>query len=260
VPEVDDHEVARVLVLEASRELLRLRDDVPPEYLALAVRRPAVTGLLEAIGRVRPADGLLSEHTRHDRGRLVRDRVWIVDPLNGIGQYVEPAGEDWGVHLALWQGGRLSAGAVALPARGLLLGTAPEPAAAPAPEPPAEATAPEEAVRTIAVQHERASALVERVAEQLHARLLRRRSTGATIAAVILGEADAYLDPAGYDEWDSAGPVAVALAAGIHASRLDGSPVAYNRPDAVLPDLLVCQHSVRARLLAAMQSDPGSAT
>jgi 3'(2'), 5'-bisphosphate nucleotidase len=37
----------------------------------------------------------------------------------------------------------------------------------------------------------------------------------------------------------------VALAAGLHASRVDGTPLVYNRADPLLPDLLIC-HKNRA--------------
>jgi 3'(2'), 5'-bisphosphate nucleotidase len=244
---VDDHEVARTLVLRTSRELLRVRGDARPDPRGGSATVVAAAGMLGALRRARPADALLHRQTRADRTRLDCDRVWIVDPLNGIEQYAEAGGIDWGVHVALWEHGRLSAGAVALPARGLLLGTAPTTAAGP----PADGRGP--AAGTIAARYGDGSQVAGEIAERLGARLVVRRSTGATIAAVLLGEADACLDPVGDDEWGSAGPVAVALAAGISASRLDGSPVTYNHADAVLPDLLVCRESVRPGLLAAVR-------
>jgi 3'(2'), 5'-bisphosphate nucleotidase len=67
--------------------------------------------------------------------------------------------------------------------------------------------------------------------------------------AVVLGEAELYLHAGGQYEWDSAAPVAVALAAGLHASRLDGSPLVYNQPDPWLPDLLICRVELADRVL-----------
>jgi 3'(2'), 5'-bisphosphate nucleotidase len=78
-------------------------------------------------------------------------------------------------------------------------------------------------------------------------------SAGAKIAAVIDGEVDAYVHAGGQYEWDSAAPVAVATATGLHASRLDGSGLAYNRPNPLLPDLVVCRKDLAPRLLAAIE-------
>jgi 3'(2'), 5'-bisphosphate nucleotidase len=79
-------------------------------------------------------------------------------------------------------------------------------------------------------------------------------SAGAKTAAVVRGEADAYLHAGGQYEWDSAAPVAVARAAGLHASRVDGSPLAYNQRDVYLPDLLVCRRELAATLLDAIRA------
>ena len=71
--------------------------------------------------------------------------------------------------------------------------------------------------------------------------------------AVVLGEADVYAHAGGMYEWDSAAPAAVALAAGLHVSRIDGSPMRYNRPDPWLPDLLVCRPELADVCLAALE-------
>ncbi len=70
--------------------------------------------------------------------------------------------------------------------------------------------------------------------------LVEMGSAGAKVAAVIQGLADIYVHAGGQYEWDSAAPVAVARAAGLHTSRIDGSPscLCMNRPDP-LPDLVV---------------------
>ena len=44
--------------------------------------------------------------------------------------------------------------------------------------------------------------------------------------------------------------VAVARAAGLHTSRIDGSALAYNQPDPKLPDLVVCRPELAAAVLA----------
>ena len=70
--------------------------------------------------------------------------------------------------------------------------------------------------------------------------------------AVVRGDADAYIHAGGQWEWDSAAPAGVVQAAGLHATRLDGSPLQYNRPDPYLPDLLMCRREIADLLLHAM--------
>jgi 3'(2'), 5'-bisphosphate nucleotidase len=89
------------------------------------------------------------------------------------------------------------------------------------------------------------------VAAALGGELMPLGSAGAKAMAVVLGEADVYPHSGGQHEWDSAAPVAVARAAGLHVSRLDGSSLVYNRPDPYLPDLLVCRPELAARVIAA---------
>jgi 3'(2'), 5'-bisphosphate nucleotidase len=75
-------------------------------------------------------------------------------------------------------------------------------------------------------------------------------SAGAKAMAVVLGLADVYAHSGGQYEWDSAAPTGVAAAAGLHVSRLDGSPLEYNRPDPWLPDLLICRPELAEPILA----------
>ncbi len=66
------------------------------------------------------------------------------------------------------------------------------------------------------------------------------------------GDADVYAHSGGQYEWDSAAPVGVARAAGLHTSRVDGSPLVYNNADPYLPDLLVCRAELAEPVLAAL--------
>jgi 3'(2'), 5'-bisphosphate nucleotidase len=165
--------------------------------------------------------------------------VWIIDPLDGTREFGEPGREDWAVHVALWSCGRLAAGAVALPAAGKLF------LADPPPTVPGRRGGP----WRIAASRTRAPAIVGQVARALDAEIVAMGSAGAKTMAVVTGQVDAYIHAGGQYEWDSAAPVAVASAAGLHASRLDGSPLVYNRPDAWLPDLVVCRAELAATIL-----------
>jgi 3'(2'), 5'-bisphosphate nucleotidase len=92
------------------------------------------------------------------------------------------------------------------------------------------------------------------LATALGAELVEMGSAGAKAMAVVLGEADVYAHSGGQYEWDSAAPVAVAAAAGLHVSRIDGSPLLYNQPNPWLPDLLICRRDQAAEVLAALRA------
>jgi 3'(2'), 5'-bisphosphate nucleotidase len=195
--------------------------------------------ILRVLEDARPEDAVLSEEATDDRVRLSANRVWIVDPLDGTREYAEVCRIDWAVHVALWSGGRLVAGAVALPGVGVVIATD---------DPPRVPAAVHRRCR-IAVSRTRPPSFVAALAQRLDAELVPLGSAGYKIAAVIRGEVDAYVHGGGQYEWDSAAPVAVACSAGLHASRLDGSPLVYNSPDPLLPDLLVCRPELAAALL-----------
>jgi 3'(2'), 5'-bisphosphate nucleotidase len=245
----DDRHLARDLAAEAGSRLLGLRGQGgDPDDLRKAGDRLSHEFLAGRLGRERPQDAVLSEEGRDDPARLAADRVWIVDPLDGTREFGEPGRSDWAVHVALWERGELTAGAVALPAQGRVLSTAEPPAR---PEPPRAPGAAAQPLR-IVVSRTRAPAFAALVAENVGAVLAPLGSAGAKAAAVILGEADAYLHDGGQYEWDSAAPVAVALAAGLHASRIDGSKLEYNQAAPWQPDILICPGKLADRLLTAI--------
>jgi 3'(2'), 5'-bisphosphate nucleotidase len=81
-------------------------------------------------------------------------------------------------------------------------------------------------------------------------------SAGAKAVAVIRGDAEIYAHSGGQYEWDSAAPVAVAVAFGIHASRLNGSPLLYNNLDPYLPDLLIARREWAQPVLEVVAALP----
>ena len=167
-------------------------------------------------------------------------RVWIVDPVDGTREYGE-ARDDWAVHVALAIDGVATVGAVALPGLGLVLRSD-----RPAPVPP-----PADPLRMV-VSRTRPAPEAVKVAQALGATLIPMGSAGAKAMAVVRGEADVYLHSGGQYEWDSAAPVAVAAAYGLHCSRIDGTPLVYNCRDVYMPDLLICPVALRDRVMAAM--------
>jgi len=174
---------------------------------------------------------VLSEEGKDDPARLSASRVWIVDPVDGTREFSEPPRDDWAVHVALWVAGDLHAGAVSQPSLNRTFSTS-EPPVVPA----SSASRPR-----LAVSRTRPPDFVKELAEEIDADLVPMGSAGAKVISVVRDVTDAYVHAGGQYEWDSAAPVAVARAAGLHASRADGTELAYNQRDPLLPDLLVCR-------------------
>jgi 3'(2'), 5'-bisphosphate nucleotidase len=262
----DDHTLARELAAEAGRRLLGLRaQGGEPDLLRKAGDRLSHEFLTAQLAARRPGDMVLSEEGADNPARLAASRVWIVDPLDGTREFGEPGRTDWAVHVALWErtgrSGELTAGAVALPAQGRVLSTASPPGSESTPgrdegKGPREGRAEPRRVR-IVVSRTRAPRLVQNISDLIGAELVPLGSAGAKVAAVVCGEADAYVHAGGFYEWDTAAPVAVARAAGCHASRIDGSPLAYNQADLMIPDILVCRPALAGALLQAIREIKG---
>ena len=241
----DDHAFAAWAATVAGERLLELRGQgLVGAELKSAGDRLGQQVLMDLLGQFRPEDAVLSEEGRDDRRRLESARVWIVDPLDGTREYSEPPRDDWAVHVALWADGDLSAAAVAQPALATTFSTADPPRV-----PPKAGGKPR-----IAVSRTRPPAFVEALAAELAGELVPMGSAGAKVISVVRDVSDAYVHAGGQYEWDSAAPVAVARAAGLHTSRADGRPLAYNRPDPTLPDLLVCRPELTSAITSFVQA------
>jgi 3'(2'), 5'-bisphosphate nucleotidase len=247
----EDHVLARELAERAGRLLLDLRSrGGDPDVLRKSGDRLSHEFLAAELAAHRSADAVLSEEGVDDKARLAADRVWIVDPLDGTREFGEQGRTDWAVHVALWERGAqggpvggLIAGAVALPAQGAVLSTSTPPDLRPDGNTPLR----------LVVSRSRAPQLVRDVAERIGAELVPCGSAGAKVGTVLSGQTDAYLHAGGFYEWDTAAPVAVAAAAGYHASRIDGSDLVYNRANPLMPDILVCRPAIAGLLLEAIR-------
>jgi 3'(2'), 5'-bisphosphate nucleotidase len=245
-----DEQLAERLATAAGRLLDELRADGGLEGKALGMEGDARANALlcRELRAARPDDALLSEEEKDDAARLAHRRVWIVDPLDGTREYGEGR-RDWAVHVALAIDGVASVGAVALPGQGVTLTSGTPIALIPANTPP-----------RMLVSRTRPAAEAVFVAERLGAELVAMGSAGAKAMAVVQGQADIYLHTGGQYEWDNCAPAAVAAAAGLHVSRVDGSPIRYNNPDPYLPDLLICRKELAdavLRLAAAYRPAQG---
>lgn len=239
---------AAVEIATAAGELLLgLREELTtPGVDAAAVRaagdRRSHEFITAALRERFPGDAVLSEEGADDRARLSADRVWIVDPLDGTREFGEPGRADWAVHVALVEGGVLTVGAVAMPAAEVTYSSLDGPVVLP----------PRRGAPRVVVSRTRRPEPVMALAAALGAELVEMGSAGAKAMAVVRGEVDVYAHAGGQYEWDSAAPVAVARAAGLHVSRIDGSALVYNQADPWLPDLLICRPELAEEALEVL--------
>lgn len=231
---MDDHQLAAALAEDAGRLLLALRQSASVAGAVLGLIGDAVsnTFITAALADRRPLDALLSEESIDNPARLSAERVWIVDPLDGTREYA-CGRDDWAVHVALAQRGAPVAGAVAVPAAGQVFATG-----------TARPARPRRARPVMVVSRTRPPAGAEALAAALGAELRTMGSAGAKAMAVVAGEADLYFHSGGQHEWDNCAPVAVALAAGLHASRANGTPIRYNQADTRVPDLVIAEPAI----------------
>jgi 3'(2'), 5'-bisphosphate nucleotidase len=257
-----DAALAAEVAAEAGELLLAVREEVgfdDPYDLGDAGDKRANVLILDRLARDRPGDAVLSEEAVDDLSRVHADRVWIVDPVDGTREFSWPGRTDWAVHVALWQrfgagrpatlgrsgpDGGITDAAVALPARGEVYRTDTVTAPPPRSEGPIRITA----------SASRPPAVLWRLRDQMDIQMVRIGSAGAKAMAVVRGDVDAYVHAGGQWEWDSAAPAGVVQAAGLHASRLDGSPLIYNRRDPYLPDFLMCRAELADALLDGIWS------
>jgi 3'(2'), 5'-bisphosphate nucleotidase len=248
-PGMSDHDDAHRIATEAGALLLEIRADaaagrLDPSQLKDDGDRRSNDLILRLLAESHPDDAVLSEERADDPSRVHSERTWIVDPLDGTREFGEDPRSDWAVHVALVEKGFPTAAAVALPAQGRTLSTVDPPALPPRVDRPP----------VLVVSRTRPPAETEIVRAALGGDLLPMGSAGAKAMAVVLGEADVYVHGGGQWEWDSAAPVGVAAAVGLHVSRLDGSPLVYNQVPPWLPDLVICRPELAEQVLAAAAS------
>jgi 3'(2'), 5'-bisphosphate nucleotidase len=252
-----DAALAADLAADAGELLLKVREEIGfghPWALGDAGDNLANALILKRLRIERPGDAVLSEEAYDDLTRLQHDRVWIIDPLDGTREFSTPGRDDWAVHVALWQrnGEReITDAAVSLPARDNMVYRSDTVASAAAST--ARVGIPD-TIR-IAVSATRPPAVLHRMRQTLRIQPVAIGSAGAKAMAIIDGDVDAYVHAGGQWEWDSAAPAGVVMAAGMHASRLDGSPLRYNQLDPYLPDFVMCRAELAPVLLGAIRQE-----
>jgi len=241
-----DHILAKSAATLAGKLLLALRQE--SSDAGLPAKRIGEIGddrshnlLCAFLSDAFPNDAILSEEQMDDLERLNAKRVWIIDPLDGTREFSEGDRDDWGVHVALVENQKPTVGAVALPSLSTTFCSDTK-------------TVPTDPINDIRIvcSRTRPGPAAELLADQLSGDLIYMGSAGAKAMAVVRGDAEIYAHTGGQYEWDSCAPVAVALASGLHASRLDGSPLKYNQSDTYLPDLLICRKELAVSTLSIL--------
>ena len=242
-----DQQLASRVATEAGAMLVELRDELVAEGIHYWDLKDEgdVAGhryIMSALTAARPDDVILSEEAADNRKRLNATRVWIIDPIDGTNEFAEHPRHDWAIHIALWESGELTAASVALPTLGITFDASPA-----AVVPPSTRAKP-----LLVTSRSRNPYCAVMVANALGCDVARLGSAGAKAMAVVMGEADIYVHDGGMYQWDSAAPSAVAKAAGLHVSRIDGSPLKYNQESLWLPDFLVCRTELAEPALKAL--------
>lgn len=243
----EDHVLAEDLAVKTGELLVEVRQRLVSQGITHYDLKDAGDAaaqqlIASELATHRPLDSILSEEATDSRDRLGAERTWIIDPLDGTREFAEPPREDWAVHIALVVNGDPVCGAVSLPAQQIVLSTARTPVLPDAIDGPPR----------VIVSRTRRPPAAQMLAKALEAEYLEMGSAGAKAMAVVRGDADIYAHSGGQYEWDNCAPAAVALAAGLHCSRLDGSPLVYNNPDPYLPDLLICRPEWAEQCLAIL--------
>lgn len=244
--DIDDHSLAAKIAGQAGTLLMELRT---PEALSDPAQLRAMGDkhsnqlIADILTIARPDDAILSEESDDDSDRLNRERVWIIDPLDGTREFGEDGRSDWAVHIALSVNGNITCASVGLPARNLILSI----------NPPPPLVIAHDGTPRVVTSRTRNPPAAQAVAAALKGDLIPMGSAGAKAMAVVLGEADVYAHSGGMYQWDSAAPVGVAIANGLHVSRIDGSPIVYNKAATWLPDVLICRPELASIALQSLK-------
>ena len=181
-----------------------------------------------------PDDGILAEESSDTEERLGKDRVWLIDPMDGTKNFIQRDG-DFAVQIGLAEKGVAVAGVVYQPVRDALYRAARGGGAwlegkdAEAERMAVSArTTPGEMVLASSRSHR--SPRMERVVSAFGFKdELRRGSVGVKIGLIAEQQADLYLHLSpSTKQWDTCGPEMILVEAGGRLTDLFGQPLRYN--------------------------------
>lgn len=252
--------------LDVAMRLARQAGAVIMEYYqtGLAVERKAGDEPVTAADReadaliaagllaVFPNDGLLTEESEDDRSRLGKERVWVVDPLDGTTEFITETGE-FAVQIALAVKGYPTLGVVYQPAKERFFyavqGQGAYQVRDGQPTRLRVSTTSAPAQMCLVASRSHYSPLVEDARRALGIKKVNRvGSVGLKVGLVARAVCDLYLATTVSKEWDLCAPHALLLEAGGVLTNLCGEPLVYNKPD-----VIECQGLIGSNGLAHAQ-------
>lgn len=247
-------DVERILHgLEAAAEAVRPFTPGDVAFETKAVRNDPVTAADEAADRVlrdilpRPDEGWLSEESVDDASRLHRDRVWVVDPIDGTREFIEGIPE-WCISIGLLEGGVPVAGGIFNPETGeLVLGSLEDGVTLNGE--PVQVTEPslDDTIAVLASRSEIRRGEWERFGNGRFD-IKPCGSVAYKLGLVAAGKADATWTLVGKSEWDVVAGTALVRAAGGVVCLADGGEPGFNKAEPLFPNYVASGRTVAKAL------------
>ncbi len=201
---------------------------------------------------LREGEGWFSEESADDLSRLKKDRVWIVDPLDGTREFVAGIPE-WCVSIALIEKGSVVAGGITNPAtHETFLGSIETGLTYNGSQALPSQRKTLAGAEVLASRSEVKRGEWERFQSDSFA-IRPMGSVAYKLARVAAGLADATWTLTPKHEWDVAAGVALVKASGAFVTGLDLSRPAFNNESALLPGLIACGPNLKEEVISLLK-------
>ncbi len=210
--------------------------------------RSANQHIVARVKAMYPEDGILSEESKDDLVRLEKERVWIIDPLDGTKEFIARNGE-FSIMIGLAIGGRAALGVVMQPESGQLYAGAAGLGAFlyEAEERISLKVSDTDKTNRMTLVSSRSHR--QQITDKIRAtlRITSERvsgSVGLKVGLISRRLADLYVHPSpGCKEWDLCAPQALLEAAGGRMTDCWGNPLRYNKRDVRAHNGLIASNS-----------------
>lgn len=199
--------------------------------------RTASRIIVEGLSDVFPRDGILSEEEFDDKTRLDKQRVWIIDPLDGTSGFVEKTG-DFAVQIGLAEMGAAILGVVFMPLQNILYYAVKNGGAFVVEnnEPPKRLRVSDKtdfAEMSLASSRNHRSPRMSQVYDKFGLKSeVRRGSVGLKVGLIAQQKADLYIHLSPRTKhWDTCAPEIILQEAGGKMTDLFGCRIIYNTSD-----------------------------
>ena len=213
-----------------------------------------------------PADGILAEESTDASERLSRERVWMVDPIDGTKGFIAGTG-DFAVQIGLAVGGRACLGVLYAPATDVLYWAArghgswvlrPTSEAEGEPRPERLRVSGESELPRMRLAESRShrGPWMDAVVRALGVRAeVRSHSVGIKVGLLVERQAELYIHMSEKTkQWDTCAPEVVLAEAGGRMTDLWGEPLLYNTPDVLNRNGLVASNgAAHARVIERLR-------